>query len=188
VKVLVIPEDQEIDRYILKPVIEAMFADLEVPARVDVLPEPRLRGTSDALDEGVVRDIVSDNPMIDLFLLVIDRDCNRENNVQRAAARVNEHADRMVGCLAEQELEVWMLALYKDRLDAPFSEVRAECDPKERWAEPLLKELGTDGPGRGRRRAMRELSGKWRSLRDTCTELRDLQDQVRAWVARRGEA
>jgi hypothetical protein len=185
VKVLVIPEDQEIDRYILKPVIEAMFADLEIPARVDVLPEPRLRGTSDALNETIVRDIVAANPMIELFLLVVDRDCNRDNNVHRAAARVSEHAGQMIACLAEQELEVWMLALYKDQLDASFSEIRAECDPKERWAEPLLKELGTDGPGRGRRRAMRALSGKWRSLRDTCTELRDLQERVRAWVAGR---
>lgn len=184
-KVLVIPEDQEIDRYILKPVIEAMFSDLEISARVEVLPEPRLRGTSDALDEGIVRDIVTGNPMIDLFLLVIDRDCNRENNVPKAAARVSEYEGQMIACLAEQEIEVWMLALYKDRLGATFSEVRAECDPKERWAEPLLKELGTDGPGRGRRRAMRALSGKWRSLRDTCTELRDLQERVRAWVERR---
>jgi hypothetical protein len=185
VKVLVIPEDQEIDRYILKPVIEAMFADLEISARVEVLPEPRLRGTSDALNEGIVRAIVTDNPMIDLFLLVIDRDGNRDNNVQKAAARVAEHEGRMIGCLAEQEIEVWMLALYKDRLDTPFSEVRAEWDPKERWAEPLLKELGTGSPGRGRKGAMRALSGKWRSLRDTCTELRDLQENVRVWAAQR---
>ena len=183
-KVLVIPEDQELDRYILKPVIEAIFADLELPARVEVLPEPRLRGTGDALDRDIVHDIVTDNPMVDLFLLVIDRDCNRDHTVYGAAARVSEHVDRMIACLAEQELEVWMLALYKDRLDPSFSEVRTECDPKERWAEPLLEELGTGSPGRGRKGAMRALSGKWRSLRDTCTELRDLQQQVRAWMAR----
>lgn len=184
-KVLVIPEDQELDRYILKPVIEALFADLGRRARVDVLPEPRLRGVSDALDSDTLAKIVADNPMIDLFLLVIDRDCDRENNVARTAARQREHAGRMIACLAIQELEVWMLALYKDRLDDPFSTVREECDPKERWAERLLADLGTDGPGRGRRRAMRALAGRWRSLRDTCPELRDLQDQIGTWLAAR---
>ena len=181
-KVLVIPEDQELDRYILKPIVEQMFADLERRVRVEILPEPRLRGTGDALDEEIVRAIVTDNPMIDLFLLVIDRDCDREGNVSRARARARDHQGRMIACLAEQELEVWMLALHKDDLGSPFSEVRAHCDPKEQWAEPLLERLGTDGPGRGRKRAMRALVGKWRSLRDTCSELRDLQDQVRAWT------
>jgi hypothetical protein len=35
---------------------------------------------------------------------------------------------------------------------------------------------------------MRALSGKWRSLSDTCTELRELQDQVRAWTAGAAQA
>lgn len=37
-KVLVIPEDQVHDQYILKPVVEALLADLEIPAHVQVLP------------------------------------------------------------------------------------------------------------------------------------------------------
>jgi len=183
-KVLVIPEDQELDRYIVKPVIEALFADLQLAARVDVLPEPRLRGANDALDPQVIRGIVDENPMADLFLLVVDRDCNREKNEERARGREREHQEKLVACLAHQELEVWMLALYKDELDASFTEVRAECDPKERWASSLLAKLGTDGPGQGRKRAMRALKGKWRSLRDTCTELRDLEDAIRIWNRR----
>lgn len=87
-KVLVIPEDQELDRYILKQIVEQMFADLERRVRVEILPEPRLRGTGDALDEEIVRAIVTDNPMIDLFLLVIDRDCDREGRKRWRPARV----------------------------------------------------------------------------------------------------
>lgn len=182
-KVLIIPEDQELDRYIVHPVIEALFDDLEVKARVQVLPEPRLHGAGDALDAAVVREIVEANPMEDLFLLVVDGDCNREGNDGRAAERQREHEDKLIACVAREEVEVWLLALHKDKLDTPyFKDVRTHCDPKERWAQPLLRKLGSAGPGHGRKSAMRALKGNWRSLCDTCTELRDLKERIAAFV------
>jgi hypothetical protein len=187
VKVLVIPEDQELDRYIVKPVVEALFRELDVRARVDVLPEPRLRGAAQALDPAVVREIVEDNPMVDLFLLVVDADCDRDGNKGKASRREREHPGKLIACLAVQELEVWMLALHKERIGARFSDVRKECDPKERWAEPLLEAMGTDSPGGGRQAAMREIRGSYKSLRDTCKELGDLERAIRVWLAgRRG--
>src|SRR5690349_5555638 len=120
--------------------------------------------------------------MQDLFLLIVDRDCDREGHVAKAAARQREHEGKLIACLAIQEVEVWLLALYKDDLDCTFTEVRKECDPKERWAEPLLERLGSRGPGRGRKSAMRALSGKWRSLRGTCDELGELQKSIQAWA------
>jgi hypothetical protein len=116
--------------------------------------------------------------MEDLFVLVVDRDCNRQGNETKAAARVAEQGGKLVACVAVQEIEVWLLALYKEELDASFSEVRKDCDPKERWAEPLLDRLGSRGPGRGRKRAMRAIQSKWRSLRDSCPELRALQRAI----------
>ena len=188
-KVLIIPEDQHLDRYIAKPVIEALFADLGRPARIDVLPEPRLRGASEALDKGVVDAIVAENPMVDLFLLVVDLDCDREGHAARAAERQREHSKKLLACLAQHELEVWMLALYKEQLrtefDGSFSQIREECDPKERWAEQLLEDLGTGSPGGGRKSAMKKLAGNYRSLRDTCVEIRDLEGKIRAWLAAR---
>ncbi len=180
-KVLIIPEDQELDRYIVKPVVEALFAAIRQTPDVTVLPEPRLRGAGEALDQGTVATIVAENPMADLFLLIVDRDCNRENHEEKAAQRQAEHPDKLLACLACQEVEVWLLALYKDSVQETFTKVREDCDPKERWADPLLKELGSNGPGRGRKAAMRALSGKWRSLHDTCPELRDLQQRIQAW-------
>ena len=50
-KVLVIPEDQVLDQFVVKPIVEALFADLGQPAQVTVLPEPRLRG-ADHLPSG----------------------------------------------------------------------------------------------------------------------------------------
>lgn len=99
-----------------------------------------------------------------------------------AAARQREHEGKLIACLARQEVEVWMLALHADRLNARFADVRAHCDPKEAWAEPLLDELGRDGPGRGRKRAMRALAGNWRSLRSRCPELGALQAAVSAFA------
>jgi hypothetical protein len=181
VKVLVIPEDQELDRYVVKPVVEALFDDLGIRARVDVLPEPRLRGASEALNSAVVAEIVADNPVEDLFLLLVDRDCDRQGNAAKAAARQSEHADRMIACLAVQEVEVWMLALHKDDLDVTLGELRKECDPKERFAEPFLRKLGSESPGRGRKAAMRALRGRWNSLCDSCPELRKLSQDIDAW-------
>jgi hypothetical protein len=184
VKVLVIPEDQVHDQYILRPVIETLFADLGVPAKVQVLPEPRLRGYTQALNPNVIRTIVDDNPMEDLFLLVVDRDCDRNGAVAKSQSIQHAHADKLIACLAIQEVEVWLLALYAERLDCSWSEIRVHCDPKERWAEPLLRDLGTQGPGAGRVRAMRALKGQWRGLRTRCPELTELQDAIRVWKER----
>jgi hypothetical protein len=192
VKVLVIPEDQELDRYIVKPVIEALFDDLRMRAAVDVLPEPRLRGAGDALDHAMIDDIVAKNPMVDLFVLVVDRDCDRMGNEGKARALQTRHEGKLLACVAQQEIEVWMLALHWEDLRKAhgleyFSTVRAHCDPKEEWAEPLLESLGSGGPGRGRKRAMRAIAGQWRSLRGRCDELAALQEAVVAWdSARRG--
>lgn len=185
-KVLIIPEDQHHDQYILRPIVEALFRDLGRTARVQVLPEPRLRGAGDALDEDLLAQIVRDYPMIDLFLLMVDRDCNRLGHEEKVAARQREHAKSLIACLACQEIEVWLLALHLGKFDAgSISEVRAECDPKEKWAEPLLARLGSGGPGSGRKRAMAALSGNWRSLRDRCSELREFQNAIERWCTER---
>ena len=118
-KVLIIPEDPTHDPHIIKPIIQALFDDLGRKAWVDVLREPRLRGTSDALDAATIAAIVAENEMIDLFLLVVDRDCNRDGNDSKAAARAREHDGKLLACLARQEVEVWLLALHTDQLDAP---------------------------------------------------------------------
>lgn len=181
-KVLIIPEDPTNDSFIIKPVIEAILADLGRRARVDMLRDPQLRGTSDALDTAMVKRIVEENPMEDLFVLVVDRDCNRKGTESKAQARATEHEGRLLACVARQEVEVWMLALHAEKIERPFREVREECDPKELFAEPLLDRLGPRvGPGAGRKAAMRALAGNIRSLMARCDELGGLRAQIDAW-------
>ena len=182
-KVLIIPEAPSLDKYILKPIVERIFQDLERTARVDVLEEPHLKGVDQALDATIVAEIVRDNPMEDLFLVIVDGDCNRFKNVEKAASRVAEHSNKLIACLAVEEVEVWLLALHREKLSVGWSEVRAECDPKERFADPLLDVLGRDSPGRGRKGAMRVLGAKWKGLLGLCPEIDALKISIAARIA-----
>ena len=181
-KVLIVPEDPTHDQFILKPVVERIFRDLQISARVDVLRDPHLRGVDQALVRQTLAEIVADNHMIDLFLVMVDRDCNRFNNRQRAREREVEHHEVLIACLAVEEVEVWMLALHRDRLGATWRAVRSDCDPKERYADTLLDQIGRSGPGAGRKKAMRSLTGdSWTGLLGLCPEIAGLKQQIAAW-------
>jgi len=73
--VLVIPEDFRNDQYVLKPLIKAMLAAAGKPqARVRVCQRPLLGGISQATDPARITEIIRAYPMVDLFLLIVDRD------------------------------------------------------------------------------------------------------------------
>lgn len=185
-KVMVIPEDPLLDQYILKPVVERIFADLGKQARVQVLANPRLRGVDQALDAAVVGRIVAMYPMIDLFLILVDRDGDTEGRPVAVRRREQEHATRLLGCLAIEEVEVWMLALHREHLDASWQEVRAERDPKERFAQPFLAARAPHlGLGAGRAWAMRDLGSRWRGVLALCPEIDELRQRIESWLAAR---
>lgn len=184
-KVLVIGEDPTHDQFILRPVVEAVLAAADLHARVEVLTDPPLGGIEDALDSRQLAAILQDNPMIDLFLLIVDRDCDRKRNTSRAHARANASSGRLIACVAWQEVEVWMLALHREHLTETWSTIRAHCDPKEAFVDRVLDHIGRSGPGGGRKTAMRSLSGQWRTLVSICPELRELVHAVGVWSAGR---
>ena len=112
---------------------------------------------------------------------MVDRDCNRLGAEEKVAVREREHGGRLVGCVAIEELEVWMLGLYDQKqLPAPWKEIRSHCDPKEQYAEPFLARAGwSTYVGRGRKRAMDELGrGTLRRLLARCEELRTLRGRL----------
>lgn len=179
-RVLIVAEDPTLDRYILQPIVERIFDDLGRSVRVDVLTDPHLSGADQALDAEQLREIVQDYPMIHLFLLCVDRDCDRRNHVAKVRAREAEHPERLVGVLAREEVEVWALALHRERIGARWSEVRDECDPKERFWDPFVRREGWVGEvGRGRKRAMRGLGSAWSGLLATCPEIAELRERLR---------
>ncbi len=178
-KVLVIPEDPTYDQYILKPVIERIFSDLKRSARIRVLWNPRLRSVNQALDSTVLADVVSSYPMIDLFLVLVDRDGDADRRPAHARRRESEHGGRLIVCLAIEEVEVWMLAVHRARLSEPWRVVRGEVHPKERFAAPFLAAHAPKlGPGRGRKWAMRSLGSQWQGVLEVCPELAELKRRI----------
>lgn len=185
-KVLLIPEDPTLDQYILKPVVTQLFADLGRAPRVEVLARPRLRGVAQALNAAILADVVATYPMVDLFLVLVDRDGDERRHAQ-AAAREAEQPGRLLVCLAVEEVEIWMLALQAgSKLGKPWREVRRETSLKERFARPFLATHAPGlAPGEGRVWAMRGLGGQWKGVCRRCPELAELRQRVGEWLLAR---
>ena len=187
-KVLVIPEDPTLDQHILKPVVQRIFRDLNRKANVYVLQDPRLGSVSEALDKGKIGEILERHQMMDLFLLIVDRDGVRErqSRVDTRIAQAEEAGKAMLGCMAVEEVEVWALALHRSEVGGSWDDVRSEVHPKETYFDPLIKRKNwLESLGRGRAAAMRTLAGNWRALKSRCPELQRLEDEIAEWLADR---
>jgi hypothetical protein len=183
VKVLVIPEDPTIDQYILRPVVAKLFVDLGKLPQIEILFRPRLRGVTEALNSTKLAGVIGSFPMVDLFLVIVDRD-GIESRRAVASAREAEHPQHLIVCLAIEEIEVWMLAIHSETLGTGWREVRAEVHPKERFAEPFLQERAPKlDAGQGRAWAMQDLGGQWRGVLRRCPEIDELKRRVEAWLA-----
>lgn len=181
-KVLVIPEDPTLDQYILKPIVERIFDDLGKSPRIAILSKPRLRGVAQALASSTLDLIVNRHPMVDLFLVLVDRDGD-ERRPGIVSQRELEHQGRLFVCLAIEEVEVWMLALHHKTRELPWKEVRAETHPKERFAQPFLEANAPRfDPGAGRYWAMRNLGAHWKRVLQRCPELKELQQRIGEWL------
>jgi hypothetical protein len=184
-KILIIPEDPKNDGFILKPVVERVFADLGKSPWIEVLPNPRLRGVAQALDSSILARIVAAWPMVDLFLVLVDRDGDGRRP-SLARQREVEHKGKLFVCLAIEEVEVWMLAVHRRDLDVSWNEVRSEIHPKERFAWPFLAAFAPKVEiGAGQAEAMRELGKHWKGVLRCCPELKELQKRIESWLAER---
>ncbi|MCX7428358.1 MAG: hypothetical protein NTW96_22350 [Planctomycetia bacterium] len=181
-KVFVIAEDWRLDQYILKPVLQRLFDELRPNTKIDFCREPRVGGVSQATNHEILTEVFGNYPQANLFLLILDRDCDsgREDALERCIAHANESGKIMLGCVAIEEIEVWALALHRDSFSEPWKNVRGDCDPKDAYFEPLAQRNGwLSSPGKGRKAAMKNLSGRWRGLKQRCDELQSLQDRLR---------
>lgn len=181
-QVLILSEDPTLDQHILKPIVEKLFEDLGRRARIAIYEPPRgrTRGVAEALSRENISSLVTDFSFVRAFVLIVDRDCHptRSNAVD---AIVKEHANKLVACLAVEEVETWMLALHRADLGVPWAEIRSECHPKERFAIPFLQKRDwTRDLGKGRHRAMRDLGAKWSGLLQVCPEIARLRDELLA--------
>lgn len=190
--VLVIPEDFRNDQFVLSPIIKRLFAEIGKPrARVQMCLDPLLGGISEALKWDRIAEIIDMYPLVQLFLLIVDRDGNPGRRIAldtletRAAEKLT--ADRALICEnAWQEIEVWAIAGQDFPQAWKWSEIRNEYHPKETYFQPLaeLKSL-THEPGAGRTTLGREAAQNYAKVRARCPEdLQVLEKKIENWLAR----
>ncbi|MET0406576.1 MAG: hypothetical protein ABW123_29430 [Cystobacter sp.] len=125
--------------------------------------------------------------MVDLFLILVDRDGDAKRPERAAALETTQ--PRLLVCLAIEEIEVWMLAAHRDTLSDTWSEIRRDHHPKERYAHPFLAQRAPKfALGDGRKWAMEQLAGKWKGVLSACEELEGLKQRVHEWMRREQES
>jgi hypothetical protein len=196
--VLVIAEDPIKDQFMLRPIIEAMFEYLQRPAKVRVHPD-RLGGIGEALKVQRIAEIVaSQRYNVDLFIEVVDRDCNVTGHPQATSDRqlalqgienqiaASYPGEVLLGQAAWEEIEVWILAGVEWKACFPqwrWTDIRSHRDPKDAFFIPYARIRGLENSAaEGRDVLGREAARQYaKRLRSFCKEdLRALEDRVAA--------
>jgi len=189
--VLVIPEDFRKDQYVLAPLVRRLFAEIGKPrARVEVCTDPVLGGIDQALDWQRLEEVIDMYRMVDVFLLVVDRDgvAGRRDAIDKLEGKAAQKlsTDRiLIGENAWQEIEVWALA---GQADLPrewnWRAIRAEIHPKETYFEPFARQRGLmDEPGQGRTTMGREAAQNYARVRSRCQEdVEALEARLTTWL------
>lgn len=173
-RVLIIPEDDRKDQYILDPIFNQLLRSIGKPrARIQVCRDPRLGGIVEAMKSDRIQEIVDRyKGMMDIFILCVDRD-GKEGRRQRLDQLEEEFGDERV-FLAEnawEELETWVLAGLDLPPDLAWRTVRAEVEVKERYFEPLVDQRNlSDKLGGGREPLAEEASRRIDAIRQKCPE------------------
>jgi hypothetical protein len=96
----------------------------------------------------------------------------RSRLVVESVSAEREQAFEPSCCRKEQEVEVWLLAGHRQRLDLGWQEVRAEVSVKERIFAPFLAAHGDSRrAGGGRDLLMKETLGSYGAQLQLCLEL-----------------
>lgn len=193
--VIVIPEDCS-DMDMLKPIISAMIRNLGSPkAKIQVYKPSVFKGISQVVQENNINKIVDRYEReADLILLCVDRDGNPHTEAK--LANLEEKVNRKLGenqklkiFLAEnayQEIEVWILAGWKEFLDSKnfaWQTIRDERDPKDKYFIPFSKEKGYfDYPNDGRQELAKEAARNYQRICQMCPEVARLEQKIKHWL------
>lgn len=142
---VIIPEDPRRDQHILRPIFRRLFNSLgSRNAKVTVCQEPVLGGVGEALKIERLREIVERYPMVDMFLLCVDRD-GQVGRRQRLDDLEGDLVYAEQAFLAEnawEEIETWALAGLRLPKEWGWSAVRAEVQVKEVYFNELARRRG----------------------------------------------
>ena len=179
-KVLVIPEDQTYNGYILRPLVKEIMADAgRRLAKVKVAPQPRFRGYTHAMR--AIRDELPDRyeGFFDLWLFFPDADRASRDAMERLEADLEAQGVTLLCCAAQPELEIYACAAYHKNMPVSWRDARQNPRMKEEVFAPLLERHGDRRrPGQGRdlmiERSLRNLPLLFR----LCPELKRLRDRI----------
>lgn len=171
---LVIPEDFRNDQHLLKPILTALLASLGfAQPKLRVCLDPLIGGIDEALKPERLEEVIDRyRGMVDVFLLCVDRDANPHRRARLDAIEACfAPRVRFLACEAWEELEAWALAGLDRPGSAPWPEIRAERDVKERHFAPLAasRRLASE-PGGGRRTLGIEAAKRVDRIRQLCPE------------------
>lgn len=191
-KVLVIPEDSRgNDESILKPIVEAMMAEIGKPrATVKVCHDPLLGGIGEALKWERIEEILELYPMIDLFLLCVDRDdeagrATRLRELECKSLNMLKGGRVLLAENAWQEIEVWVLAGMKNLpREWNWKDIRSERDPKEVYFRPYAQSRKlASSPGGGAKTLGQEAALNYKRICQKCPEdVEHLENRTREWL------
>ena len=188
--VLVIPEDFRKDQYVLAPVIRRVLEEVGKPrARVEVCKDPLLGGIDQALKWERLVEVIDMYPMVQLFLLVVDRDGKESrrkvlDGIEQKATDKLAKGRALFGENAWQEIEVWALAGQDLPKEWKWQTIRREEHPKEKYFETHAAARGlTTEPGGGRTTMGREAATNYAKVRSRCKEdITALESRLADWI------
>lgn len=192
--VLVIPEDAKYDRHMLQPIMERMITSwLEIPATVDVMDQMKLGSISQATARETLRRVINQHRMFDLFILCIDQDDRSDeaaaDQTSDIEIEMREHLaersrpdDAFFVAVAKREIEAWVLISCEESGDWTYTELRREPQVKERYFEPYAEQRGVDEDQFGGRGPLGEEAARnYKTIRQHCVELQDLEEKIQHW-------
>lgn len=179
--VLVIPEDPENNGYILRPLVSRILAECgKTNAKVTVLTNPRTKGYEHA--KALLRNQLFERYRHkNLLLFLPDADGkDRTAEFRVLEDEANRQGVRLLCCAAQQEIEVWPLAGYRDQLGLRWQEIRSDTSVKENVFHPFLAAHGNPkARGGGRDILMSQALSGYGALLKLCPELADLERRIR---------
>lgn len=178
-RVLVIPEDPTYNGYILKPLVEAVMADIGKPtARVQVLTSPRLNGYDHAR-AAVRSELPASYGHLDLWLFMPDADRASPAAMAALEAELQAQGVALFCCPAEPEVEIYACAGYRSEIARGWTAARSNPRMKEEVSAPLLAAHGDPRrAGGGRDQLMAQSLRNLPQLYVLCPELKRLRDRL----------
>jgi len=177
-KVLVIPEDFTKDQHILKPLVKRVLQEAGKPmAFVQVCLDPRFQGISQCLNVPRLRkEVLRRYPMMDLFLLIVDRD-GREGRATELEYVATQLKPDLRGRqlflveMARQEVEVLLIAGHRLERSWKWNDIREDPHVKETYFQRLVDREGTGlAPHEGRKELMETAMKNWKNICHRCPE------------------